>query len=111
MADNGLIQWLKQQMRKTGLSARKISLRAGMDHAAVSRFLSGTQPTPDSCRALAEFFGVPVDFVLDLAGLIDRPPEMDAFVAEMARLAEHWTPEQKEAWLEMMRVHSCIAQE
>lgn len=65
---NDLAVFLDNQCKKRGLSWREASLGAGLDHGAISRFIRGTTPSPDSCQKLAAFFGVPEDVPLVLAG-------------------------------------------
>lgn len=65
--------FLLQQCEERDLSLRQASLRAGLDHSAVSRFVNGTRPTRESSAKLARFFGVPEGYVLLLAGHVIRP--------------------------------------
>lgn len=64
----GLAQFLDDQCKQHGWSWREASLRAGLDHGAISRFMRGTTPATDSCYKLAELFGVDAEIVLKLAG-------------------------------------------
>ncbi len=55
---------------------RAASLYAGLNPAAVYYYISGRNvPDPDSCHKLADYFGVPREYVLQLAGHLSGPPE------------------------------------
>jgi transcriptional regulator with XRE-family HTH domain len=63
-----LPEFLINECRERGLSWRQASLKAGLDHSAISRFVRGTQPNPESCAKLAGYFGYNPDHILVLAG-------------------------------------------
>jgi len=69
-----LSRWLLDETEKRDLSMRQASLQAGLDHGAVSRFVKGTVPSPESCERLADFFNVPHMHVMELAGHVHLPP-------------------------------------
>jgi len=98
-----LARWLLEKLDDRNESARAASLGAGLDHAAISRFLQGVAPTPDSCRKLADYFEVPAEFVLALAGHMPTPEEHDAFVQQVAELAKDWSEEERRLGLELLR--------
>lgn len=49
-------------------SYRQASMAAGLDETAISRFFGGTQPSRDSCIALADHFGLNPNRLLEAAG-------------------------------------------
>ena len=100
---NDLQRWLLGQLNRRNLSPRAASLRAGLDHAAISRYLSGATPSPENCRKLASFFGAQISYVLDLAGHIEPLPEMTPFLERVGHLTEELTEEQQETILEMIQ--------
>ena len=102
-AMNALQEWLLAQLRRTNESMREASIAADMDHAAISRFMADTVPSPDNCRKLAEHFGVPVSYVLSLVGHVDPPPTLTVFLAQIATATEGWSEEQKVQLLEVVR--------
>ena len=83
---NALQEWLMQALSKTHETPREASKAAGLSHGAISGYLNGARPAPSSCRKLAEHFGVPVSFVLALAGHMDPPPTMTLFLTQMAQV-------------------------
>jgi transcriptional regulator with XRE-family HTH domain len=84
-----LATFLDAQCKERGLSWREASLKAGLDHAAISRFIRGTTPSPESCRKLAVFFGVPEDIVLSLAGHKSELPDEDEIKSQAIRAIEY----------------------
>lgn len=85
----GLAQFLDDKCKELGLSWREASIKAGLDHAAISRFIRGTTPSPESCRKLAKFFSVDEDLVLTLAGHKgERLSEADELTTEAMVLIE-----------------------
>ena len=63
-----LAEFLISECRDRDMSWRQASLKAGLDHSAISRFIRGTQPSPLSCAKLADYFGYSLDHMLVLAG-------------------------------------------
>ena len=95
--------WLLQVLAKTNETPRQASIAAGLGHGAISSYLNGDRPSPDSCRKLAEHFGVPVSYVLALAGHVDPPPTLTIFLGQIATATEGWSEEQKVQLLEVAR--------
>lgn len=98
-----LQRWLLDELNDRNLSAREASLGAGLHHGAISYYLGGRRPSTENCKKLARFFNVPEEMVLMLAGYMAKPPEYDQFVAQMNKLTEGWTDEQKEQLVQMVR--------
>jgi transcriptional regulator with XRE-family HTH domain len=98
-----LARWLWEELERRGLSAREAAIAAGLSHGSVSRFLSGRQASPASCRKLARYFDVPEEFVLHLAGHIKPPPDQDVFLKQMAQVTEGWTEDEKRTLVALAR--------
>jgi transcriptional regulator with XRE-family HTH domain len=92
-------RYLKGLVEASELTMRQVSLRAGLDHGAVSRFVRGRHPHRDSCLLLAETLQVDPNQVLVMAGyepmpVVDRslidpadfPPEVKEFAADLATI-------------------------
>jgi lambda repressor-like predicted transcriptional regulator len=93
-------KYLKTLLQKHGLSMRKASLEAGLNHSSVGGFVRGRRPHRDSCLILAEYFHVDPNEMLEAAGyepmpVVDRSlidpqefaPEVKEFAAELMRFA------------------------
>jgi transcriptional regulator with XRE-family HTH domain len=106
-----LARWLLRQLGERRESARAASIEAGMDHAAISRFLRGTQPSPESCQKIAAYFGVPVEEVLSLAGHMPTPPGHDAFLRHVAEIAQDYSVDQRKQALEHLRAIQRLGRE
>ena len=63
------INKINELIEKQGISARKLSLRAGLSPAAVTKMLKpGTSPSLDSANAIANAFGMSLAQLLGDAG-------------------------------------------
>ena len=96
-----LARWLLDQLRERNLSERQASDGAGLDHGAISRYVAGTQASPENCGKLADFFGVAREQVLYLAGHINPPPDHDLFVKQVGALAREWSQDRKRRFLKL----------
>jgi transcriptional regulator with XRE-family HTH domain len=101
-----LAAWLVDQMRERNLSARETSLGAGLSHGAISHFLNGKRPSRKSCDKLAEFFGVPKEVLLIMAGYQAPPPEYNQFLYQLGQLSKDWTEAEKEFVLSLVRQYA-----
>ena len=91
--------YLQRLLQARGLTMRRASLSAGLDHGAVGRFIRGRRPHRDSCLLLAEALQVDPNEMLAMAGyepmpVVDRsridpqefPPDVKAFARELATM-------------------------
>jgi len=61
--------WLKNQMDKHDINALGLSYAIEVSHVTIGKWIKGIYtPNPANCRKLAQYFGVPEDQVLTLAG-------------------------------------------
>jgi transcriptional regulator with XRE-family HTH domain len=65
---NELARWLTRECEKRNLSWTEASRRAGVAPNTVSQIVNGTPAGIKRLTALADFFSVPLDYVLKLAG-------------------------------------------
>lgn len=61
----GFVEPLLEQRNE---SYRQASMKAGLDETAISRYFRGTQPMRDACIALADYFDVNPNEMLQAAG-------------------------------------------
>lgn len=104
VAGTELGQWLTEACRERDLSWAEASRRADLFPGAISSFVRGTQPGLATCKKLADFFGVPVEFVLQIAGHSTRPP--DALAPEIEEIVREITalpPHQRRALIALWR--------
>ena len=86
-----LREWLNHECEKRNLSWREASLRAGVYAGAVSAIMNGQRPGLDVCKALAQSFGTPVEYVLELAGHLPPSQAPDPRLQRLAdQLIEMW---------------------
>ena len=90
---SGLVEASEQSMRQ-------VALKAGLDHSALYRYLSqGHRPNQDACMALAHYFGVHPNEMLQKAGY---PPRayFDLSLAD----PDEFSPEVKAVGRELMKI-------
>ncbi|MFC1951911.1 helix-turn-helix transcriptional regulator [Chloroflexota bacterium] len=67
--DAPIVSFLKELMRRRRRLPSQLAAELGINHATVSRWLSGADtPSTRSCRRLSEYSGVPVENILSLTG-------------------------------------------
>jgi len=72
------IKWLT--MKLEDISMTQVARRSGgkVSQATISRILSGKQrPTCDVCIGIADGLGEPRHLVLEIAGILEMPPNID----------------------------------
>lgn len=76
--DDALVIFLKELMRQQGLLPSQLASDLGVNHATVSRWLSGEDtPNLQSCQKLASYAHVPLEEVVCLAAGLPTPPDRD----------------------------------
>lgn len=98
-----LREWLLDMLREKDVSDRSASLSAKLDHAAISRYLKGTRPSPVSCKKLADYFGVPAEQVMYLAGYINEPADYDLFLKQVSELTRGLTQVERQQVLDVLK--------
>ncbi len=100
-----LNDWLIPACEERELSWAEASRRAGLHAGAISSYVRGKQPGFDACKALANFFELPLEHVLHLAGhtgvarsLSDLPPELRTLVQDIEQLPEPLRRAAIKAW-------------
>lgn len=81
--------WLDAQLDTRGWSDRELADNAGIANSVISKARSGIQPIGyDACKAIGTALGVTDEFILRLAGLINKPTGWTAERDEWAGLIE-----------------------
>ena len=83
-----LRKFMLELMKRRHRLPSQLATDLGVSHATVSRWLSGKdKPSPQSCRTLAEFAGLPVEKVLVIVGHL--PPVNDSSPVEWPEFREY----------------------
>lgn len=98
-------RFLLREMDARNMSARALSIAAGLGYGAITHYLAGNRPSPESCRKLARYLGVPAERLLHLAGYISAPPDRDTFLKQVEQAAEGLTETEREEILDMVRLY------
>lgn len=85
-----LASWINEKTKDNNWSIREFGRRAGISHTHAARIVnSEVVPSAEVCQNIAVAFGVPVEDVLRLAGLLPSLPEGNEVVrAILLRLQE-----------------------
>jgi len=101
------IPFLEQLVTERNETYRQASLRSGLDHGAVRRYLkAGSRPSRDACISLAYHFGVHPNVMLQKAGY----PPLAYFDLSLADPAE-FAPAVKEVARELMKIEDTALRE
>jgi len=69
--------WLWNEVKARDLTLAEASRRAGLNQGAISAIMNGTIPGLRQCKALARYFGIPLETVLEMAGHEHKPGSAD----------------------------------
>ena len=95
-------EWVDQQLVRHDLNYYRIERESGLANGTISRpARDWSTPSLTVCKALAQAFGVPPDFVLQQAGLLPRQPHSEDVDPEMRA-----TLEQLHAIWRRLKVHN-----
>jgi len=107
------VPYLRGLVKARGESNRSVSLRAGLDHGAVTRFLQGRKaPRRDTCLLLANALDTDPNEMLVMAGyeplaMLDRslvdPKELPPDVKEFAAALKQIPPARRRAMFRAIR--------
>lgn len=73
-ATEAIKKWIDDHRSQQGWSMRETSMKAGLSESYVSQIMRGQAPGIEACAALAKLFAVPTEYVLYLAGYLNRDP-------------------------------------
>lgn len=96
-----LQDWLVGECERRNLSWREASLGAGLNPGAVSAVMTGIRPGLQICVSLAEYFSVPPEFVLRLAGHLPPKASDDHIPPEQRARIDHIIS----MWREVAQLH------
>jgi len=98
-----LAKWLWRELERRRESAREASLAAGLNHAAITRYLMGQRPTEPSVGKLAAYFEVPEDYLRELTGYRKPSPEHVQLAGQLAELLEDAPADEIETLFDLAR--------
>ena len=91
-----LAKWLKDRLRERSMSQRQLARASGVATGTISAILHGHVPSPRVVSTLAEYFGVDIGTVLEVAGIlelsdvpVDLPVEVKDIIRRLYRLDAH----------------------
>jgi transcriptional regulator with XRE-family HTH domain len=96
MQNKRLMEWLNAALRSKEITQNELARQSGVSSATLSAIRHGHTPTLETVRALAKYFDMDVESLMEIAGLIaplpdvpaEIPEEMRALLRRLARLPE-----------------------
>ena len=82
MQHQRLADYLLEYKNTSGMTMAELSRRAGLNHGQLSNVVNGMVLGLKLCRQLAEYFRLPLEYMLYLGGHIDHPPGQYSLEAE-----------------------------
>ncbi len=111
MPPTKLAEWLQKNMDERNWGVRETARRAHVSHPTISDVLNGGAVSFDTCRALAKLFGVKVDFVLRLAGLLEPVQDSSETIEEIVNMTMELPEDDQEEVLQFIKMRIRIAEE
>ena len=99
--------WGEQELRKRDLSWHRVEMEAGLSNAAISRRARENKPpTFDTCVAISAVFRLPLEHVLQEAGMLKGNPNVGPSVNELLYLATRLSRDDLDRLLAIARTFS-----
>lgn len=81
-------EWLSEERGKRGWSQSDLARFAGLHRAVINKIETGTNPMPDTVKALAHALEYPLDFVYEKAGFLEEKSKVSPIKRKLTYLAE-----------------------
>lgn len=106
---NTFSEWLAIEAVTRDWTQADLARKSGLNRAVISKILSDrSDPSPDSCKALAKALKLPIEEIYRAAGLLPHKPEADVIIERAEYIINGYKyPETKEralSYLEHLRV-------
>jgi transcriptional regulator with XRE-family HTH domain len=88
--------FLSREIKENNWSIRELGRRLRISHTHAARLVNGeVRPSPDLSQSIADLFGIPVQTVYELSGLLPPEPEQDEHERQMIHLFRQLPPEKQ----------------
>jgi transcriptional regulator with XRE-family HTH domain len=106
-------EWLMFEAVRRNWSQADLARKSGLNRAVISKILSDkSDPSPESCKALAKALDTPIEEIYRAAGLLPPKSAKDDLVELITHLAIQLpTDEEKEDAAEYLRMRLRIVEE
>lgn len=82
-------EWLSQEREKRGWSQSDLARFSGLHRAVINKIETGTNPMPETVKAIARALEYPLEFVYEKAGFLEEKPQLSVIKRKLAHLAEN----------------------
>ena len=102
---NKFSTWINEELDKRDWSQSDLARASGVHRATISKLLSypDQRPSPDTCTGIAKALSLPVDFVLEKAGLIPESKDKSPTLEEANQLMDELPEEYQKQALNLIR--------
>jgi len=104
-------EWLAFEREKRGWSQSELSRYSGLHRAVISKLESGTQPMPETLKALASAFGYPLETVFRAAGLLPPQSPENELINQIKHLTSELPEQEQQDILEFVKLRHRLAEE
>ncbi len=111
MPPTEIASWLQKNMDAKNWGVRETARRAHISHPIISDILNGGQPSFETCKALANLFGVKPEFLFRVARLLDPIPPENETIQEIAFVVSSLPKDEQAGILEFAKMRARIALE
>ncbi len=97
--------WLNNEIQPRNWSLRSLARRVGVSHTTVIKIANGeTTPSVDMCRCFADIFGVALDEIMRIAGILPPEPPEVAEEKVALRLFRELSPNERRGAIEYLKL-------
>ena len=95
LVENTFGDWLKQNRESRGLSQSDLARLSMLNRAVINKLESGTNPTPETLKALARGLRISVENIYRAAGLLPVASKEKEDIDDLLTLYNQLNPEKK----------------
>jgi len=106
--------WLVEEMRRRDWSQANLAKKTGISRGGISNLINRVrQPSPKTCRAISHAFDMPVDLVLQKAGILPtgNNSDEDPLIRMITHLSSQLDPEDREEIIAFIQTKKRIGEQ
>jgi transcriptional regulator with XRE-family HTH domain len=105
LMENNFAEWLVFEALARDWTQADLARKSGLNRAVISKILSDkSDPSPETCKALARALKLPIEEVYRAAGLLPPIPEADENIKKAENYFRNYKPETVQRALVLLEV-------
>ena len=97
-------EWLLNELEKRGMSQSELARTGNISQSQISNVISGSRsPGFDFCASVSQAFGLPIEQIYRIAGLLPPKPDQLPEIEEINYLLNQLSPDEREIIVENVR--------